>query len=267
MKNFASTEKTSEDILCINSCDCQRFSGINAGSRREKGRIDYHILYIAKGICYVTNDGNEVAVCEKSLVIFLPGQPQIYRFKAEDNSISYYIHFCGTYCEKLLKELGLYGKQIIKLGEKVQIENIFEKLIREFHTKKPFYMQRCCGILIDFLTAAARSISIINGNAANRLIYDICSVMHKNYDENIRIGEYARMLNLSTGRFMHLFTQTMGISPKQYLLRIKFEHAVELLSNTDLAVSRIAELVGFSDVNYFSRVFKKHMGHSPTFYR
>lgn len=267
MSDYLSTEKTSDEILCINSCDCQKLFGINAGSCRKNGRKDYHILYIAHGVCYLTVDGREVSVEKNSMVIFLPGQPQIYRFKAEDNSVSYYIHFCGTYCEKLLKELGLYGRQIVPLGAQTKIESRFEELIREFHTKRPFYEQNCRGILINLLASAARSASDVCAGAANQLIYRICTIMHKNYDQNISVGAYAAMLHISVGRFTHIFTHTMGISPKQYLLRLKMEHAAELLANTDLSVAQVAELVGISDGNYFSRIFKKHTGHPPGFYR
>lgn len=68
-------------------------------------------------------------------------------------------------------------------------------------------------------------------------------------------------------RFMRTFTEKIGVSPKQYLLRIKFEHAIELLSNIVLYVAQISKLVGISDSNYFSCILKKHTGHPPGFYR
>jgi len=63
------SEMISNDFIHINSCGLQRFSGIYAGSARPKGRIDYHILYIAKGCCHITIDDKEIAVYENSSIL------------------------------------------------------------------------------------------------------------------------------------------------------------------------------------------------------
>lgn len=270
MRTFISSEQTSDDFIHINSCGCQHFSGIYACSARPHGRVDYHMLYISKGVCYVTVDGTDKAAGEGSVVLFLPGEPLLYSFHADTESISYYVHYSGVFCDSILRSLDLYGCKILNLSKDSVIESLFAKLVGEFSIKKPFYEQSCQGIFINLLSAVARK----NRNAAydglrnrNKLMFDICGVMHERYAENLSIEQYAKMANLSPGRFTHLFTGMTGISPKQYLLHIKLERAIELLSDTNLSVAQIAELVGVSDSNYFSRIFKKHTGHSPGFYR
>ena len=270
MRTFISSEQSSDDFIHINNCGRQHFWGINAGSARPRGRIDYHMLYISQGVCHVTVDGKEIAAAEGSVILFLPNEPLLYSFHADTESVSYYVHYSGVFCDSILRSLDLYDRKILNLGKDSVIESLFAKLIGEFSIKKPFYEQSCQGIFINLLSAVARK----NRSAAygrlhnrNKLIFDICGVMHERYAENIPIEQYAEMANLSPGRFMHIFTDMTGVSPKQYLLRIKFERAIELLSDTNLSVAQIAELVGISDSNYFSRIFKKHTGHSPGFYR
>lgn len=270
MRTFISSEQSSDDFIHINSCGRQHFQGINAGSARPRGRIDYHMLYISQGVCHVTVNGKEIAAAEGSVILFLPNEPLLYSFHADTESVSYYVHYSGVFCDSILRSLDLYDRKILNLGKDSVIESLFAKLIGEFSIKKPFYEQSCQGIFINLLSAVARK----NRSAAygglrnrNKLIFDICGVMHERYAENISIEQYAEMANLSPGRFMHIFTDMTGVSPKQYLLRIKFERAIELLSDTNLSVAQIAELVGISDSNYFSRIFKKHTGHSPGFYR
>lgn len=269
MNFFKSSEYLSDDFLHINACGYQHFLGIKAGSRRLNGRIDYHILYISKGSCLVTLDGREIIVPENSLIFYPPHTPQIYFFGPEDESVSYYIHFSGTQCESILKSLNLYNNRILNLGSNAHLENILERLVGEFNVKKPFYEQCCQGLFIDFLTAAARKneYNISSAQSQNKMIYDICKIMHERYAENLTIEQYAKISNISPGRFTHIFTRTIGTSPKQYLLKIKLEHALELISNTDLSIAQISDLVGISDCNYFSRLFKKHTGHPPGFYR
>lgn len=270
MRTFISSEQSSDDFIHINSCGRQHFLGVNAGSARFRGRIDYHMLYISKGICHVTIDGIDKTAAEGSVIMFLPNEPLLYSFNADVESVSYYVHYSGVFCDSILRALDLYDCKILNLTKDSVIESLFAKLIGEFSIKKPFYEQSCQGIFINLLSAIARknrSDIFKDLHNHNKLIFDICGIMHERYAENLSIAQYAEMANLSPGRFMHIFTEITGVSPKQYLLRIKFERAIELLSDTDLSVAQISELVGISDSNYFSRIFKKHTGHSPGFYR
>ena len=64
-------------------------------------------------------------------------------------------------------------------------------------------------------------------------------------------------------QFHHFF----GISPKQYLLQLRFNKAVKLLAEDSNTVSEIAELCGFGDEKYFSRVIRQKYGESPSVLR
>ena len=56
----------------------------------------------------------------------------------------------------------------------------------------------------------------------------------------------------------------VGITPLEYVHRLRLEEAYKLLSTTAMNVSEVAEFVGFSDANYFSRLFSKKMGMPPS---
>jgi two-component system response regulator YesN len=58
-----------------------------------------------------------------------------------------------------------------------------------------------------------------------------------------------------------------GMPLHRYVLHLRLMHAVNLIENTDLAVSEIADASGFYDVAYFSSYFKKHFGITPTKYK
>lgn len=263
-----SSEKVSDKYLSVNNCDCQKFSGIAAGNRRLFGRVDWQLIYIAKGVCRITEGEEDITVFENSVIIYPPKVPQIYCFNADCESVSYYVHFSGYECEKILGDLGLSKKRVIKLGEGSKTEILFEKLIMEYRLKKPFFEENCNGILISLFSHIARSEKGISDNPkADSIIGRICEKMQKNYKESLSVSDYAKLAGLSTGGFIHLFTKSVGISPKQYMLEIKLKKAKELLENTDLPIWQIGELLGFPDSNYFSRIFKKHMSHPPKYYR
>ena len=56
-----SSEYKSTEPLHVNSCDCQHLFGKNVGSFREKGRVDYHIIYIIEGTLFLREKGEEIA--------------------------------------------------------------------------------------------------------------------------------------------------------------------------------------------------------------
>ncbi len=88
------------------------------------------------------------------------------------------------------------------------------------------------------------------------------SFAHK-YDAN----KYAKMLNMSVSRFNHLFTQYVGSSPYSYYINLRIANACSLLEQTDLKITEISGLCGYSDPMYFTQAFKNVKGETPTAYR
>ena len=72
---------------------------------------------------------------------------------------------------------------------------------------------------------------------------------------------------MSERRFTHLFREAMGKSPIAYLIEARIRRAEELLLDTPLSVSAVAEAVGIKNPYYFSRLFKKHTGISHGKYK
>ena len=72
---------------------------------------------------------------------------------------------------------------------------------------------------------------------------------------------------MSEAYFSSLFKKTMGVSLIQYLIDVRVKRAKELLERTDLKVNEVAELVGYPDQHYFTKVFKRVTGENPTDYK
>lgn len=88
-----------------------------------------------------------------------------------------------------------------------------------------------------------------------------------NISENVTIERLANEFNFNPVYFTKVFKKFVGISPIQYINKMKLEKAKELLKETRLKVNQISELTGFYDVYYFSKVFKSYYGLSPKDYR
>ncbi len=88
--------------------------------------------------------------------------------------------------------------------------------------------------------------------------------LRNNYNKPITTKKAADISNMSNTHFCHVFKRHMGMSFKKYLMLIRSNIAEGLLRETDESIGNIAEQVGFSDINYFSRTFKKIHGVSPS---
>lgn len=77
----------------------------------------------------------------------------------------------------------------------------------------------------------------------------------------------AKSLGLSPGRFTQVFREVHGVPPKVFLTRARMERAKRLLEESDASVKQIAEALGYGDLFFFSRHFKRHAGVAPSAWR
>ena len=87
--------------------------------------------------------------------------------------------------------------------------------------------------------------------------------MHTNLALARSNEEYARLCGLSKSHFIRLFCKCIGMPPQKYRTSLVMREAKHLLKNNSVSVT--AYLLGFSDVFYFSRLFKKTVGYPPSF--
>ena len=83
----------------------------------------------------------------------------------------------------------------------------------------------------------------------------------------VSVDELARMCGMSDTYFRKLFVSEFGVTPQQYISRLRLGAATELLQSGYYTVSEIASRCGFNNINYFSTFIKKETGLSPLHYR
>lgn len=91
--------------------------------------------------------------------------------------------------------------------------------------------------------------------------------IERNYRENLSAEELSRIANLSRFHFSRLFKKLTGKTVTDYVNSHRMNVAASLLSETGMSVTEVALAAGFSDVNYFSRLFKQQKKVSPTLFR
>ena len=116
-----------------------------------------------------------------------------------------------------------------------------------------------------------KAIEIRDENSGNKnrdiLEHSIESIKTHYMDENMSLNAVAQVANISGNHFSALFSQNSGQTFIEYLTGIRMEHAKELLRCTVKRASEIALEVGYKDSHYFSYLFKKTQGMTPSDYR
>ncbi len=107
----------------------------------------------------------------------------------------------------------------------------------------------------------------INFDTMSNLINNAKKYIDKNYSKPISLAQTAKYLGVSQSHLSREFVKYTGENPIYYLTKVRLEKSVELLNSTDMNLSDISEACGFSNDNYFSKVFKKHMKISPSEFR
>ena len=92
-------------------------------------------------------------------------------------------------------------------------------------------------------------------------------LLSEDLSRNVDIEVLARSVNLSSSRLRHLFKDETGLTPAQYLKRLRLERARELIDGSFLRLKEVMPKVGISDESHFVKDFKKEHGLPPIKYR
>ncbi|MFI3168757.1 MAG: response regulator [Faecalibacterium sp.] len=92
-------------------------------------------------------------------------------------------------------------------------------------------------------------------------------IIQKNYTKDLTMEDVAHQVGFSTYYFSRLFKQTFQMSFVDYLTKLRLEKAKALLRQSNASVKEVCFQVGYSEPNYFARVFKKETGRTPTEYQ
>lgn len=237
-------------------------------SDNKKGRSDYHLLYLVDGTMYFELDGKRTDLGAGNLILFRPGEPQIYG-SYDGDSISYYwAHFSGTCVEDVLRDCGFDNGNHFFIDVDSGICKAFNMIIKEYTYGEYCHVTKCNSLFILLFAEMAR---LTEHAAKAGEKYDILLPALKAMEQNYRVWykneEYARMCGISKYHFIHLFTACKGCSPSKYKSDLLMQKARELVGISELPMGEIAEMLGFEDALYFSKKFKAYYGASPSQYR
>lgn len=238
---------------------------------RPRGRVDWQIIYIAAGKGHFILDGKEVIVPAGSMVLFQPKQVQDYFYFGKDKTQVWFVHFTGREVRNILRhyEIPTDG-YILHTGISREYEDLFRRMRDELVRCSWGYEEMLTYLFRELLMTMHRRMTE-NAPRVSGFIQDEIdrarAFFDEHYNEEISIEQYAVSRNMSTSWFNRSFRSAVGTSPMQYILDVRIRNAQTLLETTDYSVGNIAALVGYENPMYFSRLFRKAKGLSPSKYR
>jgi len=218
-------------------------------------------VYITKGTGFFFVKGKQLRAGNKDMV-YLPGETAYRSHWLEDS-------------EFMVIDLLLHNAegQPIRFGEVPDIlfndsHGAYRGLLEELAAKSdaigPFDWLERLSLSFKLLCEMARDTNRSELDAQYRKIKAGLSYLQSNYTENFSVDRLAQMCCLSTGRFRWIFSECPGMTPVEYRNKLRMQKAVTLLKTGDYTVSEVAEAIGMSDMKYFSKLFKRHTGVTPS---
>jgi len=154
-----------------------------------------------------------------------------------------------------------------------RLERCLRRLERELEQEAPGYEAAAKGLLLEILVLVGRAyagmpLSTSTDLTAKRTaIHKAIAYIERHYADTLSLEDLSSRALLSPSYFCQRFRKATGLSPWDYVTRVRLDHAKMLLAQTDRTVTDIALSVGFGDSGYFARVFKAREGMSPREYR
>lgn len=148
--------------------------------------------------------------------------------------------------------------------ENGKILSILNQMLAEHEEKGMGWLEVMRSKMIEILILTARK---INCSEPEDIVSKILLHLHKNYNRSLTLSDLAASMDYSLPYVSKLFKEKTGMTFRAYLQKTRIEEACRLLTNTDEKVLSIAKMVGYSDVDFFSKIFKESTGTTPKQFR
>ena len=240
---------------------------------RPRGRLDFQLLYIASGKAhfYFDNSEKDTVVTAGQMVIYRPKEPQKYVYYGKEQTQVYWVHFTGNNVTNILRHYGITNHmRVLSTGTAFEYVRLFKQMILELQRCQNHYPELLTLLLLQLLVTIHRQLNREHTAKNEYLEKEMGYAMkyfNEHYATEINIETYAASRGMSVSWFIRNFKQYTHTTPMQYLVARRITNAQMLLETTNYNITEIGRIVGYDNPLYFSRVFKKQTGMSPSEYR
>lgn len=225
----------------------------------------YQIQYIQEGRGSVSIGGETHAAARGMLFFWGPGTRHSIESDTKDPLVILGAQFHLSPAMKPVRFFDFGGfPPAVRIRTQARVESVLMEMAREYREQRRYWQQAAGSLCKTFLLWLAR---LDAGSASGRALENadlILQFIHERYMEPLTVGAIAKHFHFHPSHVNKLVMNATGRSTHQYLLHVRMNQAVELLHSTNLSVKEIAAMVGCPNLPYFSRLFKKKIGISPS---
>jgi len=225
----------------------------------------YSIEYVSEGKGTYEVNGKTYELRPGMLIFYGPGIPHVITTDKENLLGKYFVDFAGQKASELLRESPLAKENIVQASEPGRVEDIFRNL-QYNGARDTAYTREICLTLLNLLLLKIAETAVPYGSVDTRGLttYQRCKkFIDQHFLEIHSLEEIAAGCFINVSYLCRNFKRFGNITPYQYLMRLKMNHAAKLLLGSNLLIKQVAEELGFSDPYHFSRAFKNVYRISP----
>jgi AraC-like DNA-binding protein len=219
---------------------------------------DFHdITYVVSGAgCYLI-DGVSCDVSAGDL-IYIPPDKLRQAWTTADSPME-------VYAVNFFTENVLPFEYINPLGYDPKLIAYFSQLTRCWTEREEMYQLDAGALTLQIICELYRRLCMNKPvNQLDDRIEKVKNHINENYQGKLNLTELAKLVGLSPVYLGALFAQKESCSVKEYINKVRIQNAYEIIRTEHLSVNNVALDCGYTDAFYFSRVFKKYMGVSPS---
>nr|WP_246480638.1 AraC family ligand binding domain-containing protein [Motiliproteus sediminis] len=229
---------------------------------------DYLLIYCVDGSGWLRVGAQTFEVEAGHLLILPKGLAHAYAASDTQPWTIYWVHFDGRLAEQFCLNLAVrYERPLMQVGRNAKLTADFDSLLQ---VRRSGYQLRPLLHTANQLRQILSYAALLRTAPSNQPGFDldlIHSHMQANLHRQLDLDNLAALANLSKYHFAKRYKALTGTSPINHFINLKIEHSCQLLDLGVQTISEIGYAVGYDDAYYFSRIFKKVMGISPTAYR
>ena len=221
------------------------------------------ITYLIKGSAEYTINNEKYKVSAGDLLCVQKGFRRSAITFPDDLMECYCV--CGAVTDSSMNDTRIPLPLISRIGIQHDIISLYQSLNTEWLMREPGYMLKARAIYMLIIQKIFHLNYYSNMDMyRDRRIKKVLRYITEHFSERITVREAAGNIGLNTQYFGQLFIKETGQSFHQYLTTVRLNCAENMLKSGDYSVNQVAEACGFSDIYYFSKVFKENRGCTPS---
>jgi len=218
---------------------------------------DHLLWYVVDGIGRLSLHGHDRDLAPGTAVVFAPGDAPVAEHDPHRRLLVFGLHFDTGDPDAVLPG------HCVAIRDQVLVGALARRCDTSCRRGDPLGVRQALLCLDQILTVIREDATTPAPGPADAALDEITRSIRQDPSRRWSVAELADRAALSRAQFTRRFVARTGLSPARYLIDARIDRARQLLTETNMSVTQVATMLGYADLAYFSRQYKRHTGRSP----